>query len=411
MPYQTLLDCPLTAGDVTSRDISPATALSPPGNPPPAPALSPSPSSPVNTSPEPANDETSSRKIFKTESDELGLFKIYRFSMPSRDPTQDASLNTFVEAPTFNSEGRQDGIRQVGDLLPPNPVVCSTTQGQSNMSSTDLDQYGPFENASTFLVTDWAYRHDTTSVAAMDDLVHNVILNSEFNMQHLASYSGKREAEKMDNWSHTPNTSSSSASGSATSSPCIPFSATAPDKWSTNPSSSGPEHVIAWIQLWSDSTHLAEFGTASLWPIYLYFGNLSKYTQGKSKSHAAHHLAYIPSLPDLIKDIYKEEFGTEPTDARLLLDDGLIHAYVYGILILCADGILRLIFPRFFSYSMDYPEQILLACIKYLADCLCPRCTIRTSQVSELGQPHDMQRRKDLRREDSEEHQSKINIA
>ncbi|KAE9405612.1 hypothetical protein BT96DRAFT_988388 [Gymnopus androsaceus JB14] len=84
---------------------------------------------------------------------------------------------------------------------------------------------------------------------------------------------------------------------------------------SPNPDPSEPEHVIAWIQLWSDLTHLAEFGTASLWPIYLYFGNLSKYTRGKGKSHAAHYIAYIPLLPDLIKDIYKQEFGIKPTDA------------------------------------------------------------------------------------------------
>ena len=56
------------------------------------------------------------------------------------------------------------------------------------------------------------------------------------------------------------------------------------------------ETVIASIMLWSDSTHLASFGTASLWPIYMYFGNQSKYIQGKPTSFAAHHLAYIPKV-------------------------------------------------------------------------------------------------------------------
>ena len=37
------------------------------------------------------------------------------------------------------------------------------------------------------------------------------------------------------------------------------------------------ERVIAGIMLWSDSMHLASFSNASLWPIYLYIGNLSKY--------------------------------------------------------------------------------------------------------------------------------------
>ena len=50
------------------------------------------------------------------------------------------------------------------------------------------------------------------------------------------------------------------------------------------------------LLLWSDSTHLATFGTASLWPVYMYLGNLSKYARGRPNAHAAHHLAYIPSV-------------------------------------------------------------------------------------------------------------------
>lgn len=56
------------------------------------------------------------------------------------------------------------------------------------------------------------------------------------------------------------------------------------------------ETVVASIMLWSDSTHLASFGTASLWPIYMYFGNQSKYVRGKPSCFAAHHLAYIPKV-------------------------------------------------------------------------------------------------------------------
>ena len=56
------------------------------------------------------------------------------------------------------------------------------------------------------------------------------------------------------------------------------------------------ETVVAAIMLWSDSTHLASFGTASLWPIYLFLGNQSKYVRGKTSSFAAHHLAYIPKV-------------------------------------------------------------------------------------------------------------------
>lgn len=56
------------------------------------------------------------------------------------------------------------------------------------------------------------------------------------------------------------------------------------------------EPVIAAIMLWSDSTHLTSFGNASMWPIYMYLGNLSKYTRCKPTSFSAHHLAYIPKV-------------------------------------------------------------------------------------------------------------------
>lgn len=56
------------------------------------------------------------------------------------------------------------------------------------------------------------------------------------------------------------------------------------------------ETVVAAIMLWSDSTHLASFGTASLWPIYLFLGNQSKYIRGKTSAFAAHHIAYIPKV-------------------------------------------------------------------------------------------------------------------
>ena len=59
------------------------------------------------------------------------------------------------------------------------------------------------------------------------------------------------------------------------------------------------ETVVASLMLWSDSTHLAQFGTASLWPIYAFFGNQSKYTRAKPTSFSANHIAYIPSVSQL----------------------------------------------------------------------------------------------------------------
>ncbi|KAH9950133.1 hypothetical protein B0H21DRAFT_881501, partial [Amylocystis lapponica] len=167
------------------------------------------------------------------------------------------------------------------------------------------------------------------------------------------------------------------------------------------------EVAIAPIMLWSDSTHLASFGSAALWPIYMFFGSLSKYIRGKPSASAAHHLAYLPVLPDTLQDVYRELYGISATIGvlrfckrelmqaiwLLLLDPDFMYAYEHGLLIHCGDGILRRLFPRFFTYSADYPEKILLACIRYLAQCPCPRCLIKKVKIPAMGTTADSQRR------------------
>lgn len=58
----------------------------------------------------------------------------------------------------------------------------------------------------------------------------------------------------------------------------------------------GLERVVASLMFWSDSTHLANFGTASLWPLYLFFGNQSKTLRCKPRTASCHHIAYIPKV-------------------------------------------------------------------------------------------------------------------
>jgi len=94
------------------------------------------------------------------------------------------------------------------------------------------------------------------------------------------------------------------------------------------------ERVVAPLMVWSDSTHLASFGDASLWPFYLYFGNQSKYTRAKPTADACHHLAYIPTvcdgdiynnytliiplqLPDAFQDWYHDQYGRSAADCVL----------------------------------------------------------------------------------------------
>ena len=41
----------------------------------------------------------------------------------------------------------------------------------------------------------------------------------------------------------------------------------------------------------------------------------------------------------------------------LLLDAEFMHAFEYGILVHCGDGVVRRLFPRIYTYSADYPER------------------------------------------------------
>ena len=56
------------------------------------------------------------------------------------------------------------------------------------------------------------------------------------------------------------------------------------------------EIAIVSMSIYSDSTRLGAFGPASLWPMYIFFGNQSKYDRCRPSSFAAHHVAYFPSV-------------------------------------------------------------------------------------------------------------------
>ncbi|KAF9554100.1 hypothetical protein CPC08DRAFT_672520, partial [Agrocybe pediades] len=184
------------------------------------------------------------------------------------------------------------------------------------------------------------------------------------------------------------------------------------------------EPFVAGIILYSDSTHLASFGDASLWPVYMYIGNQSKYIRSKPSEFGAHHLAYIPKLNDRIQDFCQEHFGKPASSGmlthlrrelmqavwELILDDDIVEAYIHGEKFQLYDGVDRALYPRFLFYSMDYPEKVLVACMKYLTHCMCPRCTSRKALISQIGSKLDMRRRIKLKRIDNSYHWHDVSL-
>jgi len=151
--------------------------------------------------------------------------------------------------------------------------------------------------------------------------------------------------------------------------------------------------VILALMFWSDGTHLTSFGDAKCHPLYMYFGNESKYRRCKPSCHLCNHVAYfqkicllcmhhcmsrshhlrIPKLPAAFKDFATKQTagGKSPNSAfmahchrelmhaqwKILLDDEFIDAWEHGIVITCCDGITRRFYPRIFTYSADYMEK------------------------------------------------------
>lgn len=56
-----------------------------------------------------------------------------------------------------------------------------------------------------------------------------------------------------------------------------------------------PRVVVA-LMFWSDATHLTTFGNTKLWPVYMYFGNESKYRRCKPSCHLGNHVAYFQKV-------------------------------------------------------------------------------------------------------------------
>ncbi|KAG8761981.1 hypothetical protein FRC12_009250 [Ceratobasidium sp. 428] len=183
---------------------------------------------------------------------------------------------------------------------------------------------------------------------------------------------------------------------------------------------------VAGVMFASDGLQFGHFANVKGWPIFLYFGNESKYERCKPFTNACYHVAHIPSLSDEVREeIAKLHGGKAPSEALMthlrrelmhevwkhLLDDDFIDAWHNGIVIDCADGVKRRVFPRILTYSADYPEKVLLATIRNGGKCLCPRCTMLTTSVHQMGQLSDMRLRTRKRRIDNKKRRAIISSA
>ncbi|KAF8314654.1 hypothetical protein F5887DRAFT_908128 [Amanita rubescens] len=325
------------------------------------------------TSPEP--------QVCNTKKDTFGIYHSFLHQFPSFIPR--GALELVCDSPNFNLVRRiRDWWAGFATSQPLNELDQNDEERQPKSwwerykdALTNVEFFSPFPNPSTYLLMDWFYTESNSkTLGELDRLVKMVILDKDFDPEHLQGFNATREAQRLDDiqdtelaktmfrgndgWNQASveisvpfegvkNKSESEAPKfkveslfyrqplevikaalSNTDTECFHFY---PHKTYWQPDVDGTpervyselynsdtfiqeherirnaqknsehETVIAAMMLWSDSTQLANFGTASLWPIYLFLGNQSKYTRCKRCAFAAHHLAYIPKVCHLLR--------------------------------------------------------------------------------------------------------------
>ncbi len=145
-----------------------------------------------------------------------------------------------------------------------------------------------------------------------------------------------------------------------------------------------PGATIMPIIISSDRTQVTLFGTKTAYPLYLTIGNLPKAIRCKPSWHGQILLAYLPTTK--LKTVTNEA-------ARRRMTLNLFHSCLWqifkplenlgieGIVMKDGNGTQRRVHPILAAFVGDYPEQVLVTCIK---SGQCPKCDVAKEH---LGQP------------------------
>lgn len=295
--------------------------------------------SPVHENPEP-NSPIRLREPHKVAANHLGLSRIYP-DKPSHDPDDPANetnetsaakrplaslrslctsvyapfknISTFLMASWFNtgsnSKSDKESDRLMDEVLFHEAFVLEELRGyKKTRANALLDAYGGDGDDDSDLANGWKKetvkirvpeegvrykREDHCPEIEIEGLYYRSLVDT---IQDGLSQPNTRflhHVPFVENWQATDESPPQRVYGELYTS----------DAWldvheevQRNAPDDGIENVVLPLMFWSDATHLASFGTASLWPLYMCFGGYSKYTRAKPTSGTLQHLAYIPKV-------------------------------------------------------------------------------------------------------------------
>jgi hypothetical protein len=138
----------------------------------------------------------------ETQPDKWSLYRCYhehpsRFSDETNhkdfacDALTFANVQTSLTERTTESHGDNGGGEtENGDTI---------NKLESTLPTILSHIYAPFKNVTHWLLMKWWYSHSsTTSLKDLNSLVHDIILNPEFRVDHLVGFSTSRELKLLD---------------------------------------------------------------------------------------------------------------------------------------------------------------------------------------------------------------------
>jgi len=294
-----------------------------------------------------------------TEPDEFGVYRVYA-DRPSRFPSESETLASVADSPNFHApeqSPKQDptcvfGSRSDGGTMNYKPFgnvssfrAMEVFYEHTELSTKALDKIIAITQRDDFQMSHWEDFSTATQMKQMDAFIASKaggpdlegtfgwkrgsvmlklpakdVMQKEANAKEfvvegilyrdlldvLKSFYGSPSFDEMHlkgfthMWKDAESTEPQRLYGEAFTSNLYLMMEEELRKLPASPGES-LEQVIAPLMFQSDATHLANFGTASMWPFYGYAAAQSKYPRGKPSGLAARHFCYAPSVGTLFE--------------------------------------------------------------------------------------------------------------